>query len=92
MAAKLAESAVAQVFEDRSETEQIDAFIERRMPSLRQGARIEDERELARAWRRLRRAGFSSGAALAALKRAAAMPENIEEPIEEPDEEPGHVE
>ena len=92
VAAKLAESAVAQVFEDRSETEQIDAFIERRMPSLRQGARIEDERELARAWRRLRRAGFSSGAALAALKRAAAMPENIEEPIEEPDEEPGHVE
>jgi regulatory protein len=81
--AKLAESTVAQVFEDRSESDQIEAFIDRRMPSLREGAKIEDERELARAWRRLRRAGFSSGAALAALKRAAARPELIEEPPEE---------
>ena len=81
--AKVAESAVAQVFEDKSESEQIDAFIERRMPSLRAGAKIEDDRELARAWRRLRRAGFSSGAALTALKRAAARPEAIEEPVEE---------
>ncbi len=83
VSAKLAETAVAQVFEDRTESEQIEAFIDRRMPSLREGAKIEDERELARAWRRLRRAGFSSGAALAALKRAAAKPELIEEPPEE---------
>jgi regulatory protein len=77
---KVAEKAVAEVFEDRGESDQIDAYIDRRMPSLRSGGKVEDERELARAWRRLRRAGFSSGGALAALKRVAARPEAIEEP------------
>jgi regulatory protein len=84
---KVAEKAVAQVFEDRSESEQIEAYIDRRMPSLRGDRKIEDERELAKAWRRLRRAGFSSGAALQALKRVAARPETIEEPPEEEEAE-----
>ncbi len=35
--AKIAEKAVAQVFEDKSEGDLIDAYIERRMPSLRLG-------------------------------------------------------
>ena len=83
VAAKVAETAVSQVFEDKSESDQIDAFIERRMPSLLKGGKVEDERELAKAWRRLRHAGFSSGASLAALKRIAAKPELIEEPAEE---------
>jgi regulatory protein len=81
--AKLAETAVAEVFEERSESDQIEAFIDRRMPSLRAKGKVEDDRELARAWRRLRHAGFSSGGALAALKRLAARPELIEEPLEE---------
>lgn len=81
--AKIAETAVAQVFEDKSESDQIDAFMERRMPSLLKGGKVEDDRELARAWRRLRHAGFSSGGALSALKRIAAKPELIEEPTEE---------
>lgn len=59
--ANLAEKAVEQVFEDKSESELIDAFIERRLPSLVGAGQIEDERILARAYRRLRRAGFSSG-------------------------------
>ena len=81
--AKIAETAVSQVFEDKSESDQIDAFMERRMPSILKGGKVEDDRELARAWRRLRHAGFSSGGALAALKRIAAKPELIEEPVEE---------
>jgi regulatory protein len=84
---KIAETAVARIFEDKIESVQIDAYIDRRMGSLRSGGKVEDERELARAWRRLRRAGFSSGGVLAALKRLAARPELIEEPPAE-DEAP----
>ncbi len=85
--AKVAEQAVEQVFEGKSEGEMIDAFIERRMPSIHGKGKIEDERELARAYRRLRRAGFSSGGTVSALKRLAVRPELIEEiPAEEEEE------
>jgi regulatory protein len=77
---KLAEKAVEQTFEGKGENELIDAFIKRRLPSLIGAGPIEDDRILARAYRRLRRAGFSSGGSLAALKRMAARPELIEEP------------
>ena len=77
---KIAEKAVARVFEDKSESDLIDAYIERRMPSLRANVKVEDGRELARAYGRLRRAGFSSGGVLTALKRVAARPELMEEP------------
>ncbi len=82
-----AENVVADVFEGKDEAELIDAFIDRRMPSLKAQELIEDQRELAKAYRRLRRAGFSSGGVLSALKRRAARPEEIEEPVEEPPEE-----
>ena len=83
----LAEKTVAEVFEDKDEAALIDAFIERRMSSLAVQSRIEDQRELAKAYRRLRRAGFSSGGVLAALKRRAARPEEIEEPAEDEEAE-----
>jgi len=78
-----AERAVAEVFAGKDEADLIDAFIERRMPSLKEAGLIEDQRDLAKAFRRLRRAGFSSGGALSALKRRAARPEEIEEPTED---------
>jgi len=83
----LAEKTVAEVFEDKDEAALIDAFIERRMPSLAVQPRIEDQKDLAKAYRRLRRAGFSSGGVLAALKRRAARPEEIEEPVEDEEAE-----
>jgi regulatory protein len=83
----LAEKAVEQVFEGKSEAEMIDAFIERRMPSIHGKGKIEDERELARAYRRLRRAGFSSGGTMSALKRLAARPEALEDPLADEEEE-----
>jgi regulatory protein len=82
---KLADKAVEKAFEGKNEGELIDAFIDRRMPSIKAGEPIEDERRLAAAYRRLRRAGFSSGGVLSALKRRAANPELLEEPP--PDEE-----
>jgi regulatory protein len=84
----LAEQAVEQALEGKSESDLIDSYIVRRMPSIAAGGKIEDERKLASAYRRLRRAGFSSGLILAALKRLAAKPELLEEPIEEEEPEP----
>jgi regulatory protein len=83
----LAEQAVEQALEGKTEAELIDSYIARRMPSIAAGGRIEDERKLANAYRRLRRAGFTSGPILTALKGLAARPELLEEPIEE--EDPG---
>ncbi len=79
----LAEAAVEQVYAGTSEAELIEAYIERRLPAFRAGVPVTDQKELAKAWRRLRRAGFSSAAALTALKRRAAEPELLDEPPEE---------
>lgn len=87
VAPSTAEQAVAQVFEGKEEAGLIDAYIERRLPSLQTHGLVEDQRELAKAYRRLRRAGFSSGGVMQALKRRAARPEEIEEPAEEPADE-----
>ncbi len=84
----LAEQAVEQALAGKSEAELIDSYIARRMPSIAAGGRIEDERKLATAYRRLRRAGFTSGPILTALKGLAARPELLEEPIEEEEPEP----
>jgi regulatory protein len=78
----MAEQAVEHAIGDKSEAELIDAFIERRMHSVASGGKIEDEKKLAAAYRKLRRAGFTSGPILAALKRIAARPEELEEPLE----------
>lgn len=80
---KLADEAVGQALEGRTEAELIDAYIERRMGSLLAGGTVDDERKLATAYRRLRRAGFTSGAILSALKRKAARPEMVDEAPEE---------
>ena len=80
---QMAEQAVEHAIGDKSEAALIDAFIERRMHSVAAGGPIEDERKLAAAYRKLRRAGFSSGPILSALKRIAARPDALEEPLEE---------
>lgn len=76
--AKLADQAVAQAFEGRAESDLIDEFIERRMPQLA-GGQIEDEKKIAAAYRRLRRAGFASNNIFSALKRIATRPEFLDE-------------
>jgi len=83
----MADQAVAQALEGRTEAELIDAYIERRMSSLVGAGPIEDERKLAAAYRRLRRAGFTSGGILSALKRKAARPELVNDTPEDDDEE-----
>ena len=84
VAPKLAEKAVSAAFADKNEEEMVTAYIQRRMPSIVAGSHItgeraEDERKLAAAYRKLRRAGFSSGPILTVLKRYAAHPELLDE-------------
>jgi regulatory protein len=87
IAGNIAAQAVDHALDGRSENELIDAYIERRMPSLASGGQIDDDRKFAAAYRRLRRAGFTSSAILTALKQLAAHPERLEEPPPEEDEE-----
>lgn len=82
----MAEQAVDRALEGKSEAELIAAYLERRMPTLAAGGKIEDERKLAAAYRRLRRAGFTSGPILTALKGLAAQPDLLEEPVGEEEE------
>jgi regulatory protein len=82
----MAEQAVDRALKGKSEAELIATYIERRMPSVATGGKIEDEKKLAAAYRRLRRAGFTSGPILTALKGLAARPDLLEEPIGEEEE------
>ena len=85
--AQIAEKAVEEAFAGKNEAELIDAYIERRLPALKPGVKVEDPKVLARSYRRLLRAGFASGPVLAALKRRAAQPEFLDEAPEDDGEE-----
>ena len=91
VSSKLADRAVDTAFEGRDEEELVDAYIARRMPRLAADRAADGEdrsaadRRMASAYRRLRRAGFRSGAILAALKRLGA-PADMEEPAEDEEE------
>ncbi len=85
VSAKIADGAIARAFQEKDELEMVAAFVERRMPSVVAGGHTGDDRKLAAAYRRLRRAGFGSGPILTVLKRYAARPELLDEP---PEEEP----
>jgi regulatory protein len=79
----MAEQAVDRALEGKGDAELIANYIERRMPAIARGGPIDDEKKLAAAYRRLRRAGFAPSPILKALKRLAARPELLEEPPEE---------
>ena len=76
---ELAEQAVAQALDGKSEAELIDAWIERRMGNQN----LDDERKLAAAFRRLRRAGFTTAPILQALKKKTAQPDLLDDFPEE---------
>lgn len=83
---EMAQQAVEGVFEGTNEPDLIDEFVNRKMGSIAAGG-VNDQKKLAAAYRRLRRAGFSSGPVIDALKRYAARPEELEEPPASEDEE-----
>jgi regulatory protein len=78
----VAEQAVAKVFEGADEKELIDAYLARKYRSVVLHDFLRQDKNVASAYRRLRTAGFSSSAALAALKRHSHRAADWEEPPE----------
>jgi regulatory protein len=78
----IAEKAVAKIFEDSSEMELIEAYLARKYRSKVLHDFLQEDKNVASAYRRLRTAGFSSSASLAALKRHSQRAADWEEPPE----------
>jgi regulatory protein len=83
VADSVASEAVAKTYANSAEPELIAAFLERKYRNRNLHDFLQDQKNLASAFRRLRTAGFSSGGSIAALKRYASAVEDWEEPIEE---------
>jgi regulatory protein len=71
VAPTVAEKAIDKTFAGTSEAELIDSFLARKYRSKDLTEFLKEEKNLASAYRKLRVAGFSSSATLAALKRHA---------------------
>jgi regulatory protein len=69
VAPKVAEEAIEKTFAGTSEAELIDNFLARKYRSKDLVVFLQEEKNVASAYRKLRLAGFSSNATLAALKR-----------------------
>jgi regulatory protein len=78
VAPDLAASTVAKVYADKDEPALIEQFVRRKYRSVDREGLFESDKELAAAYRRLLRAGFSSGNSLRVLKRFAANPDLLD--------------
>lgn len=81
----VAKEAVEKTFAGTDELELIQSFLERKYRGIELRTFLQDEKNLANAYRRLRTAGFSTRSSLDALKRYANDIEEFEEPAEEED-------
>lgn len=87
VAPEVAKSAVEAAYRDTDESALIEAFLARKYRGKALGALLQDPKQLAGAYRRLRAAGFSGAAAVGVLKRYAAEAARLEEMAgEEPEE------
>jgi SOS response regulatory protein OraA/RecX len=75
---KVAESAVAEAFSGADETEAVTAWLQRKYRGKDLPEFLAEPKNLAAAFRRLRTAGFSSGASIKVLKRFAAGEVDLE--------------
>jgi regulatory protein len=78
----VAEKAVAKIFEDADEKDLIETYLARKYRSKVLYDFLQEDKNVASAYRRLRAAGFSSSASLAALKRHSQRAADWEEPPE----------
>jgi regulatory protein len=79
VAPKLAEQVVEATFRNTDEAALIDEFLKRKYRGKQLPQFLSDEKNLAGAYRRLRYAGFSSGASIGALKRYASRADELED-------------
>jgi regulatory protein len=83
VSSNIAGQAVEKIFEGADEKELIDAYLARKYRSVVLYDFLQQDKNVATAYRRLRTAGFSSSASLAALKRHGQRAADWEEPPEE---------
>jgi regulatory protein len=79
VAPAVAKEAVEASFEGVDEIAMIEAFLKRKYRGKKLGALLQEQKELASAFRKLRGAGFSTGNSIKVLKRYAADAEQLEE-------------
>jgi regulatory protein len=79
VAPKLAEQVTERTFKSTDETELVEAFLKRKYRGKELGPFLKEPKNLAAAYRRLRYAGFSSGASIRVLKRYASQAEELED-------------
>lgn len=79
VATDLAQRTVSKVYADKDEPVLIEQYIRRKYRNIEREGLFETDKELAAAYRRLVRAGFSPGTSLRVLKRFAAQPELLDE-------------
>jgi regulatory protein len=82
VAPAVAEGAVNKTFAGTDEQQLIDQFLSRKYRAVDLKQFLQEDKNLASAYRRLRTAGFSSGGSLAALKRYSRQAEDWSEPEE----------
>jgi regulatory protein len=79
----VANAAVERTFQDADEIEMIEQYLQRKYRGVDLAEYLRDPRRLASVYRRLRVAGFSSGASIRVLKRFDARADELEMPEEE---------
>jgi regulatory protein len=78
VAPELAEKTIAKVYADKDEPELIEQYIRRKFRTADREGLFRENKELASAFRRLIRAGFSSANSIRVLKRFAANPDLLD--------------
>ena len=89
VAPAVARQSVNKVYEETDEAALVEEFVRRKFRTASKEGLFQDEKEMAAAYRRLMRAGFRSGTAIAVLKKFARNPDLLDgfEPPEEAQEE-----
>jgi regulatory protein len=89
VAPQLAEQVTSKTYEGKDEVDLIEQFLQRKYRGKELGPFLSEEKNLASAFRRLRYAGFSSGASIRVLKRYANQDEALDALASEDSVEPG---